>query len=193
MDKFICIHGHFYQPPRENAWLEAVEVQDSAFPYHDWNDRITAECYATNATTRLLDEKGLIRGIVNNYAHISFNFGPTLLSWLEQHAPAVYQSILEADRQSQKRFSGHGSAMAQAYNHMIMPLAAPRDKQTQVLWGIRDFEHRFQRKPEGMWLPETAVDVPTLETLAEHGIRFTLLAPRQARRRSTSLDHPQGG
>ena len=182
MDKFICIHGHFYQPPRENAWLEAVEVQDSAFPYHDWNDRITAECYATNATTRLLDEKGLIRGIVNNYAHISFNFGPTLLSWLEQHAPAVYQSVLEADRQSQKRFSGHGSAMAQAHNHMIMPLAAPRDKQTQVLWGIRDFEHRFQRKPEGMWLPETAVDVPTLETLAEHGIRFTLLAPRQARR-----------
>ena len=182
MDKFICIHGHFYQPPRENAWLEAVELQDSAFPYHDWNDRITAECYATNATTRLLDEKGLIRGIVNNYAHISFNFGPTLLSWLEQHAPAVYQSILEADRQSRERFSGHGSALAQAYNHMIMPLAAPRDKQTQVLWGIRDFEHRFQRKPEGMWLPETAADVPTLETLAEHGIRFTLLAPRQARR-----------
>jgi len=182
MEKFVCIHGHFYQPPRENAWLEAVEVQDSAFPYHDWNDRITAECYATNATTRLLDEKGLIRGIVNNYAQISFNFGPTLLSWLEQHAPAVYQSILEADRQSQERFSGHGSALAQAYNHMIMPLAAPRDKQTQVLWGIRDFEHRFQRKPEGMWLPEAAVDVATLETLAEHGIRFTLLAPRQARR-----------
>ncbi len=182
MEKFACIHGHFYQPPRENAWLEAVEVQDSAFPYHDWNDRITAECYATNATTRLLDEKGLIRGIVNNYAQISFNFGPTLLLWLEQHAPAVYQSILEADRQSQERFSGHGSALAQAYNHMIMPLAAPRDKQTQVLWGIRDFEHRFQRKPEGMWLPEAAVDVATLETLAEHGIRFTLLAPRQARR-----------
>jgi alpha-amylase/alpha-mannosidase (GH57 family) len=182
MEKFICIHGHFYQPPRENAWLEAIEVQDSAFPYHDWNDRITAECYATNATTRLLDEKGLIRGIVNNYSQISFNFGPTLLSWLENHAPAVYQAILEADRQSRERFSGHGSALAQAYNHMIMPLAAPRDKQTQVLWGIRDFEHRFQRKPEGMWLPETAVDVPTLETLAEHGIRFTLLAPRQARR-----------
>lgn len=182
MEKFVCIHGHFYQPPRENAWLEAVEVQDSAFPYHDWNDRITAECYATNATTRLLDEKGLIRGIVNNYAQISFNFGPTLLSWLEQHAPAVYQSILEADRQSQERFSGHGSALAQAYNHMIMPLAHRRDKYTQILWGIRDFKHRFGRPPEGMWLPETAVDLETLDIMTEQGIRFTILSPRQAAR-----------
>jgi alpha-amylase/alpha-mannosidase (GH57 family) len=182
MERYVCVHGHFYQPPRENAWLESVELQDSAFPYHDWNERITAECYATNASTRLLDERGLIRGIVNNYAQISFNFGPTLLSWLEQHAPEVYQAILEADRQSLLRFSGHGAAMAQAYNHMILPLSNPRDRETQILWGIQDFAHRFQRRPEGMWLPETAVDVPTLETLAEHGIRFTLLAPRQARR-----------
>ncbi len=182
MERYVCVHGHFYQPPRENAWLESVELQDSASPYHDWNERITAECYATNATTRILDEEGLIRGIVNNYEMISFNFGPTLLSWLEQNAPEVYQAILDADRRSMQRFSGHGSAMAQVYNHMILPLCNPRDKQTQVLWGIRDFEHRFQRTPEGMWLAETAVDVPTLEALAENGIRFTLLAPRQAGR-----------
>jgi alpha-amylase/alpha-mannosidase (GH57 family) len=182
MDKFICIHGHFYQPPRENAWLEAVELQDSAYPYHDWNERITAECYATMATSRLLDKEGLIRDITNNYARISFNFGPTLLSWLERHAPLVYGAILEADRESRQRFSGHGSSLAQAYNHMIMPLANPQDKETQVLWGIRDFEHRFGRRPEGMWLPETAVDLESLGVLAEHGIAFTILSPRQAKR-----------
>ena len=182
MERLICVHGHFYQPPRENAWLESIELQDSAYPYHDWNERITAECYATNATARILDERGLIRDIVNNYAKISFNFGPTLLSWLELYAPAVYQAILEADKQGRQSFNGHGPALAQAYNHMIMPLADSRDKETQVLWGIADFEHRFQRKPEGMWLPETAVDVPTLEVLTEHGIRFCILAPRQALR-----------
>ena len=189
MEKSICIHGHFYQPPRENAWLEAVELQDSAYPYHDWNERVTAQCYATMATSRLLDEKGFIRGITNNYARISFDFGPTLLAWLERQAPAVYAAILEADRQSRRRFSGHGAAIAQAYNHVIMPLASRRDKETQVLWGIRDFEHRFQRPPEGMWLPETAVDLESLEVLAEHGIGFTILSPRQARR----IRHINGG
>ncbi len=182
MEAFVCIHAHFYQPPRENAWLEAVEVQDSAFPYHDWNERITAECYATNATSRITDENGRIRDIVNNYARISFNFGPTLLSWLERNSADVYQAILAADTESRQRFSGHGSALAQAYNHMILPLANARDKYTQVLWGIADFEHRFQRRPEGMWLPETAVDLETLDVLAEHGIHFTILAPHQARR-----------
>ena len=182
MEAFVCIHAHFYQPPRENAWLEAVEVQDSAFPYHDWNERIAAECYATNATSRITDESGRIREIVNNYARISFNFGPTLLSWLERHSAPVYQAILAADSESRQRFSGHGSALAQAYNHMILPLANPRDRHTQVLWGIADFEHRFQRRPEGMWLPETAVDLETLDILAEHGIRFTILAPHQAKR-----------
>jgi len=182
MDRFICIHGHFYQPPRENAWLEAVELQDSAYPYHDWNERITAECYATMATSRLLDEQGRIRDITNNYARISFNFGPSLLAWLERHASLVYGAILEADQASRRRFSGHGAAIAQAYNHMIMPLANRRDKETQVVWGIRDFERRFQRPPEGMWLPETAVDLETLEVLADHGIGFTILSPRQAKR-----------
>lgn len=181
MDRYICIHGHFYQPPRENPWLEAIELQDSAAPYHDWNERITAECYAPNACSRILDGEGRIVQIVNNYAGISFDFGPTLLSWLEENAPETYEAILAADRESQRRFSGHGSAMAQAYNHLILPLANRRDKYTQVLWGIRDFEHRFARSPEGMWLPETAADLETLDILAECGIRFTLLAPNQAR------------
>ncbi|MFC2021726.1 DUF3536 domain-containing protein [Chloroflexota bacterium] len=181
MERYICIHGHFYQPPRENAWLEYVEVQDSAYPYHDWNERVTAECYAPNTASRILDNEEYITQIVNNYTKTSVDFGPTLLAWLETNANGVYQAILEADRESQNIFSGHGSALAQAYSHMIMPLANRRDKYTQVLWGIRDFEHRFGRKPEGMWLPETAVDLETLDILAEQGIKFTILAPNQAK------------
>ncbi|HEX8060029.1 MAG TPA: DUF3536 domain-containing protein, partial [Cyclobacteriaceae bacterium] len=180
-NKFICIHGHFYQPPRENAWLEVIEVQDSSHPYHDWNERISAECYAPNASSRILDQKGVITNIVNNYSKISFNFGPTLLSWMETNDKDTYQAILEADKESIRNFSGHGSAIAQVYNHMILPLANTRDKETQVVWGIRDFEKRFERKPEGMWLAETAVDTESLEILAKHGIRFTILAPRQAK------------
>ena len=182
MERYICVHGHFYQPPRENAWLEYVELQDSAYPFHDWNERITAECYAPNGVSRILDNENYITKIVNNYARISFNFGPTLLSWLEGHAPDVYQTIIDADKESQQNFSGHGSALAQAYSHMIMPLANKRDKYTQVLWGIRDFERRFGRKPEGMWLPETAVDLETLDIMAEMGLKFTILAPHQAGR-----------
>ncbi|GAB4425388.1 MAG: DUF3536 domain-containing protein [Chloroflexi bacterium OHK40] len=178
-ERYICIHGHFYQPPRENPWLEAIEQQDSAYPYHDWNERITAECYEQNAASRILDGQNQIVRIVNNYSRISFNVGPTLLSWLEAQAPAVYVAILEADRESARSF-GRGSAMAQCYNHMIMPLASRRDKVTQVAWGIRDFEHRFGRRPEGMWLPETAVDLETLDIMAEQGIRFTVLEPGQA-------------
>jgi alpha-amylase/alpha-mannosidase (GH57 family) len=181
-DRYTCIHGHFYQPPRENPWLETVELQDSAYPYHDWNERITAECYAANSVSRILDSNDRIIQLVNNYSKISFNFGPTLLSWLEVRAPHVYEAILAADRESQKRFSGHGSAMAQVYNHMILPLANLRDRRTQILWGIQDFERRFKRKPEGMWLPETAVDLQSLEILAELEIRFTVLAPHQAQR-----------
>ncbi len=180
MSRYLCIHGHFYQPPRENPWLEKIEQQDSAYPFHDWNDRITAECYAPNASARILDGDAYIRTIVSNYDKISFNFGPTLLSWMQEHRPDCYEAILKSDEESRKRYNGHGSALAQVYNHMIMPLANSRDKRTQVIWGIRDFEHRFKRKPEGMWLAETAVDLETLEILVDHGIRFTLLAPRQA-------------
>lgn len=182
MKSYICIHGHFYQPPRENPWLERIEVQDSAYPYHDWNARVHAECYAPNAVSRILDGDGRITGIVNNYEHISFNFGPTLLQWMEGQSPQIYRKIIQADKKSVEKHGGHGNAIAQAYNHMIMPLANRRDKETQVIWGIRSFRRHFGRDPEGMWLPETAVDIETLEILAEHGIRFTLLAPRQAKR-----------
>jgi alpha-amylase/alpha-mannosidase (GH57 family) len=171
----ICIHGHFYQPPRENPWLGVIERQESAEPYHDWNERITAECYRPNAAARILDESGNEMAASNNYARISFDFGPTLLSWLEQAAPDVYAAVQAADRVA------HG-AVAQAYNHMILPLANARDRSTQVIWGSRDFAHRFGREPEGMWLPETAVDLDTLEDLASAGIQFTILAPRQAHR-----------
>ncbi len=180
MECFVCIHCHFYQPPRENPWLEAVELQDSASPYHDWNERTAKECYLPNGASRILDSQSRISKIVNNYARISFNFGPTLLSWMEQRAPEGYQRILDGDRESRRIFSGHGSAIAQAYNHIILPLANARDKRTQILWGIKDFQRRFERDPEGMWLPETAVDLETLEVLSAEGIKFTVLAPHQA-------------
>jgi alpha-amylase/alpha-mannosidase (GH57 family) len=181
-EHYICIHGHFYQPPRENPWLETVETEDSASPYHDWNDRITAECYAPNGASRILNGENQIIRIMNNYSRISFNFGPTLLSWLEENAPRTYRMIRDADRQSMAHFDGHGSAMAQVYNHVIMPLASTRDRITQIRWGIADFQHRFGRPPEGMWLAETAVDNETLELLAQNGILFTVLAPHQCAR-----------
>jgi hypothetical protein len=181
MGKFVCIHGHFYQPPRENPWLETVELQDSAAPYHDWNERIASECYGPNSRARVMDGNGKIVDLVNNYEHISFNFGPTLLSWLHEAFPEIHDRIVNADKVSAEFFSGHGCAMAQGYNHMIMPLANLRDKHTQVLWGIRDFQFRFSRFPEGMWLPETAVDTESLEVLAEAGIKFTILSPFQAK------------
>ena len=182
MNRQICIHGHFYQPPRENPWLEEVELQDSAYPYHDWNERITAEYYAPNAASRILAADKSITEIVNNYSRISFNFGPTLMSWMARHARDIHAAIVEADRESRRRFGGHGAAIAQVYNHIIMPLATPRDRRTQVIWGVEDFAHRFGRRPEGMWLAETAVDLATLEALAEQEILFTILTPRQAGR-----------
>jgi alpha-amylase/alpha-mannosidase (GH57 family) len=180
--RFVCVHGHFYQPPRENPWLETVETQDSAAPYHDWNDRITAECYAPNGAARIVDGKNRILRITNNYARMSFNVGPTLLSWMQEKAPLTCAMIRDADRLSQHQFGGHGSAIAQVYNHIIMPLASTRDRETQIVWGIADFEHRYGRKPEGMWLAETAVDLESLDLLARHGIRFTILAPHQCAR-----------
>lgn len=180
--RFVCIHGHFYQPPRENPWLDAIEVQDSASPYHDWNERINSECYAPNSRSRILDAAGRIINVVNNYEFMSFNFGPSLLSWMSEYSPEIVKRMVQADRVSCERFNGHGNALAQVYNHLIMPLASSRDKETQVKWGIADFRYRFGRQPEGMWLAETAVDTPTLEALAAEGIRFTILAPRQAKK-----------
>ena len=179
-DRFVAIHGHFYQPPRENPWLETVEVQDSAAPYHDWNERVAAECYAPNTAARRVAQDNRILDIVNTFEKISFNVGPTLLAWLERHTPDAYHKILEADRRSGTAHGGHGNAIAQAYNHVILPLATRRDKITQVQWGQKDFHERFGREPEGMWLPETAVDNESLEILAEAGMKFTILAPHQA-------------
>ena len=179
---YLTIHGHFYQPPRENPWLEYLETQDSASPAHDWNERIDAECYTPNSVSRIVDNRNMILDIVNNYTYINFNFGPTLLSWLEKYSPLTYKRIIEADKQSVLEHDGHGNAIAQVYNHMIMPLANENDKHTQVIWGIRDFEARFGRKPEGMWLAETATDDDTLRVLIEHGIKYTILSPYQAQR-----------
>lgn len=181
-EKYVCIHGHFYQPPRENPWLNKVEIQDSAYPYHDWNHRINAECYIRNTSSRIWNKDGKIEAIMNNYGWMSFNMGPTLLAWMENETPETYEAILRADEESQKRFSGHGSALAQAYNHLIMPLANEMDQETQVIWGIEDFRSRFHRDPEGMWAGETAVNTSTLEMMAKHGIKFTILSPYQANR-----------
>ncbi|MFP4008424.1 MAG: DUF3536 domain-containing protein [Spirulinaceae cyanobacterium] len=179
---YITIHGHFYQPPRENPYLNTIERQPSANPYHDWNERIYHECYRPNVFARILNENNQVIGIVNNFEYLSFNIGPTLMSWLENYDREVYEQIIAADRQSAERLNGHGNAIAQVYNHIIMPLANQRDKYTQIRWGIADFRDRFGRDPEGIWLAETAVDYPTLEALVDEGIRFTILAPSQAER-----------
>jgi alpha-amylase/alpha-mannosidase (GH57 family) len=180
--RYFCIHGHFYQPPRENPWTETVERQPSARPEHDWNKRIARECYIPNSQARLMDAHNLIGELVNNYEHLSFDFGPTLLTWFEKAYPYDYRRLIEADKRSVARRSGHGNAMAQAYNHMILPLAKPRDLRTQVLWGLADFRHRFGRESEAMWIPETACNDAVLATLAEHGLKYAVLAPTQARR-----------
>lgn len=199
--RYVCVHGHFYQPPRENPWLEAVETQDSAHPDHDWNERITRECYAMNARARVQNAAGRIVSLSNNYARISFNFGPTLLAWMEERAPKTYAEIVAADVASRGRFSGHGSALAQAYNHSILPLCNDRDIATQVAWGLADFRWRFGREAEGMWLPEAAADTRSLEALAARGVVFTVLAPRQCamvrdtsgRERGGAWHEPHGG
>ncbi|NCD25293.1 MAG: DUF3536 domain-containing protein [Deltaproteobacteria bacterium] len=180
MSKNLCIHGHFYQPPRFDPWLEDVLPEGSAAPEHDWNARIARECYTPLAFARRLDASGMIAELINCYAWMSFNFGPTLLRWMERHAPGTYARIQEADRLGLARL-GHGNALAQVYHHAIMPLATELDKNLEIGWAIQDFEARFNRAPEGMWLAETAVDIPTLTALAEAGIAFTILAPRQAR------------
>lgn len=179
MSRALCVHGHFYQPPRFDPWLDEVLPEGSAAPEHDWNSRITRECYAPLGVARRLDGTGMISELVNCYAWMSFNFGPTLLRWMERQAPETYARILDGDRQSLERL-GHGNALAQVYHHAIMPLATELDKELEVLWAVQDFRTRFGRAPEGMWLAETAVDLPTLSVLADHGIRFTILAPRQA-------------
>ncbi len=178
----LVIHGHFYQPPREDPWTGQIERQPSAAPYHDWNERIHDECYGPNAFAHIIGAAGVIEQTVNNYSNISFNFGPTLLSWLETHHPVTYKRILEADKISSENRNGHGNAIAQAYGHAILPLCDDRDRETQVVWGLTDFRFRFGREPESLWLPETACDDATLQLLIDHGLRFVILAPEQAAR-----------
>lgn len=178
--KAIVVHGHFYQPPRENPWTREVEREPGAEPFHNWNERIFHECYRANAYARVLDEQGRVEAIINNYRHLSFNFGPTLLSWMERHHPITYGRILEADRESAHARSGHGNAIAQAYNHCILPLCNERDRRTQIRWGLADFRNRFGRASEGMWLAETACNHETLDTLIEEQVGFTILSPYQA-------------
>ncbi len=180
MFKYITIHGHFYQPPRENPYLEKIETQESAYPYHDWNERINEECYRPNTCSRVLTSKGKIEDIINNYEYLSFNIGPTLLGWMEENDKEAYQKIIEADVKSRTRNNGHGNAIAQVYNHIIMPLASYRDKVTQIRWGIDDFKRHFGREPEGMWLAETAINLETVKALIENGIKYTVLSPFQA-------------
>jgi len=178
----LIVHGHFYQPPRENPWTGEVEREFGADPYHDWNERIHAECYGPNAFARIIGPQQTIERTVNNYSHISFDFGPTLMSWLERHHPKTYARILEADQESAQKSSGHGNAIAHAYGHAILPLCNDHDRETQVVWGLEDFRHRFRREPESLWLPETACNNKTLDLLIEHGLRFVILAPDQAER-----------
>ena len=173
---FLIIHGHFYQPPRENPWTGVIEQQPTAAPFHDWNERIHSECYRPNAFVELSDRT------VNNYANVSFNFGPTLLSWLEQKHPDTYQRVIEADRESALKFNGHGNAIAQAYGHAILPLCNERDLRTQIRWGLADFRHRFGREAEAMWLPETACNDTVMDALIDEGLGFVILAPNQAKR-----------
>lgn len=178
----VIIHGHFYQPPRENPWTGVVDEEPDAAPFHDWNERIHAECYQPNAHVSFIDERTGERRTVNNYTHLSFNFGPTLLTWLERTHPDTYSRIIAADAESVLRRGGHGNAIAQAYSHAILPLCSERDRVTQVRWGMADFRHRFGRAAESMWLPETACNNKVLDLLIDEGLRYVILAPQQASR-----------
>jgi alpha-amylase/alpha-mannosidase (GH57 family) len=178
--RYVCVHGHFYQPPRENPWTEEIDPQPSAAPFHDWNEGIHGECCRAKAAAPILDAAGRTARVSNNYGYFSFNFGPTLLSWMDRHDPQFVAELVQADREARQRYGGHGPAMAQAWGHPIMPLCDERDRTTQTLWGLQEFSFRFGRQSEGFWLPETAVDSATLETLSLNGVRFVVLAPHQA-------------
>lgn len=190
---YVIIHGHFYQPPRFNPWTDGYDEEPSAAPYKNWNARISRECYGPNGYSRVLDRYGRILEIINNYRYMSFNFGPTLLSWMEENDSDAYKSIIAAEWASQQRSPGNGAAVAQAFNHMMMPLANGRDRQTQVAWGIEDFRTRFGRPPEGMWMPETGINNETVNVLIESEIRFTVLSPIQAARTRPLEETGAGG
>ncbi|MGH9874380.1 MAG: DUF3536 domain-containing protein, partial [Pyrinomonadaceae bacterium] len=184
----LIIHGHFYQPPRENPWTGTIDPEPGALPFHDWNERIHGECYQPNSAVRIV--VGGAERVVNNYAHISFDFGPTLLSWLQRHHAETYARIIAADTESARRHNGHGNAIAQSYNHAVLPLCNSRDRRTQVRWGMADFRYRFGREPESMWLPETACNDHVLGLLIDEGLRYVILAPQQALRVRSRTDIP---
>src|SRR5256884_5153930 len=192
----LIVHGHFYQPPRENPWTGMVDSEPSAAPFHDWNERIHSECYRSNAFVRVAVSSTVAERIVNNYGNISFNFGPALLSWLESNRPDTFSRVIDADRESALKRGGHGNAIAQAYGHPILPLCNARDLRTQIRWGMADFRHRFGREPEAVWLPETACNDAVMSALIDEGLRFVVLAPHQAARYRTASgsdgppDHP---
>lgn len=188
----VVLHGHFYQPPREDPWTHEIEKQPSANPFHDWNERINKECYAANAASRVLDASGRIEDIVNNYQYLSFNFGPTLINWLKKYDPKTFELIVQADKESVALNNGHGNAIAQVYNHIIMPLASDRDAITQIEWGIKSFQKDFGRDPEGIWLAETAINEHIAEFLVSYGIKFVILSPTQAKEvRPVNAGHDQ--
>ena len=178
MSRMVCIHGHFYQPPRENPQTGVIPNQPSASPFDNWNDRILKECYQANTSVEIVDVQGHPT-ILNNFDWISFNIGPTLFSWMTEHHPVTAQKIVEAHHRSLER-TGHSNALAQAYHHSILPLADHFDKETEIRWGLADYHHHFGVSAEGMWLAETAVDTDTLEVLATFDVQFVVLAPRQA-------------
>ncbi len=178
----LVVHGHFYQPPRESPWTEMIEREPSAQPFRNWNERIHSECYRPNAYARIIDSRGRVERIINNYSNLSFNFGPTLLTWLERQHPRTYARIIDADSESVARRGGHGNAIAQGYHHVILTLCNDRDRRTQIRWGVADFRHRFGRAPESLWLPETACNSDTLEALIEEGLAYVILSPHQAER-----------
>lgn len=180
MSKKLCIHGHFYQPPREDPWLGRIFLEGSAAPLRHWNERITRESYAPLAWARRLDGQGRIADLMNCYEWISFNVGPTLMLWLEREHPKLLERMLEADRLSLTRW-GHGNAIAQVFHHIILPLASERDKEVEIEWALADFRKRFGRESEGIWLSECAADVATLEAVAERNIKFVVLSPHQAK------------
>lgn len=176
---FIIVHGHFYQPPRENPWTDAIDHQPSAAPFHDWNERVHAESYRPNTLANIVTPEG--ERTVSNYERMSFDIGPTLMRWLQRVHPKTYSRIQSADRSSAQRL-GHGNAIAQSYHHTILPLSPLHDVRTEVAWGLADFRHRFEREAEGMWLPETAASNGVLDVLIDEGVAFTILAPHQAAR-----------
>lgn len=183
----LCIHGHFYQPPREDPWTNEIETQPSAAPFHDWNERVFQECYKPNTEAIIVDDHDNVVKRVNNFEYFNFDFGPTLLNWIRKKHPKTYNRVIEADKKSVEEHNGHGNAIAMCYSHMIMPLANHNDKVTQIRWGVEDFKFHFKREPEGIWLPETACNLDTIDVLIDEGIKYIILDPSQAE--SIRKDH----